>query len=212
MEFSEGLAVDVIYVSWDKAIRMCYELAVKILNSNEEFDAIVTISRGGLIPARIVSDVLGIDEFYTIRSKYWGVYGRVYEEPRVSIHEVIDVKDKKVLIIDEVVDTGDTMSKIVDIVYKLGAKEIKVGVLHYKARSKYIPDYYVEKIEKWAWIFYPWSMSETLYGLAVKDSHGDVLDRVRRIIEELGVEVDYLGYENLVRSIEIYRSRYGEPV
>ena len=189
---------------------MCYELATKILNSNEEFDSIITISRGGLIPARIVSDVLGIDDFYTIRSKYWGIYGRKYEEPRVYIHDVIDVNKKKVLIIDEVVDTGDTMSKIVDIVYKLGAKEVKVGVLHYKTRSRYIPDYYVEKIEKWVWIFYPWSMAETLYSLTIKENPGNILEHVSRIIKELGVEVNYMGHKNLMKSINNYKNKYEE--
>ncbi len=198
--------MEVMYVPWKKALRMCYRLGELVIDSGIEFEAIVTISRGGLIPARIVSDVLGIDEFYTIRSKYWGIGGRIAPEPIIKMYEGVNVKGKKVLVVDEVVDTGATMTKVVRILEGLGAKEIRTAVLHYKTTSSLIPDFYVEKVEKWVWIFYPWSLSETLYELSRTAGGGsnDLIKEAMRLIRELGMNDLLIEHEYLKRSLRMY--------
>ncbi len=194
----------VVYIPWSKAIRMCYKLAEKILKSEHGFDAVIAISRGGLIPARIVSDVLGIFELYTIRSRFWGIGETVASEPLINISEEVSVKGKDVLIVDEVVDTGATMSKIVKIVKKLGARKLKTATLHYKSRSILIPDYYVEKVDRWVWIFYPWSFSETLFSLAKMRSYKDIVRGASEIIKELGISEVMLDFESLKLSLKAY--------
>jgi len=198
--------VRVKYVPWGEALKLCYSLAGRILDSGASFDAIVTISRGGLVPARIISDVLGIEEMYVIRSRFWGVAGRVFEEPQVSIHEPLDVSGKDVLVVDEVVDTGLTMGKVVKLIRGMGARNVKSAVLHYKLTSSLRPDYYVEVVKEWVWIFYPWSFSETLYSLAKREG-GDVLESALRIALRVGAEVDMLGAEALKLSLMEYVRR-----
>ena len=194
------------YVPWGEALKLCYSLARKILDSGASFDAIVTISRGGLVPARIVSDVLGIEEMYVIRSRFWGIAGKVFDEPQVSIHEPLDVDGKDVLVVDEVVDTGLTMSKVMKLIKGMGARDVKSAVLHYKLTSSLKPDYYVEVVREWVWIFYPWSFSETLYSLAKREG-GDVLESALRIASRVGAEVDLLGDEALKLSLMEYLRR-----
>ncbi len=194
------------YVPWDEALKLCYSLAGKILDSGASFDAIVTISRGGLVPARIVSDVLGIEEMYVIRSRFWGIAGKVFDEPQVSIHEPLDVSGKDVLVVDEVVDTGLTMGKVMGIIKGMGARNVKSAVLHYKLTSSLRPDYYVEVVKEWVWIFYPWSFSETLYSLAKREG-GDVLESALRIASRIGAEVSMLGAETLKLSLMEYVRR-----
>jgi len=206
MPVDRVLDVEVVYVSWREALELCYKLAQKILESGVEFDAIVNISRGGVVPARIVSDVLGVDEFYTIRSKYWGVLGQLYSEPQVSFHEKIDVAGKRVLVVDEVVDTGSTLARVVDLVERLGAHTVKTAVLHYKARSRLVPDYYVVKLEKWAWILYPWSLAETLYGLAVKAGGGNPVEKALEIARAL--EIRDVDEELLKKSLVKYWEKH----
>jgi len=196
--------MDVIYISWDKAIKMCYKLAEKVLKSNQGFDVVVAISRGGLIPARIISDILGIDELYTIRSKFWGTGGTIASEPLVKVPQNIDVKNKDVLVVDEVVDTGATMTKTVKIIKNLGARKVKAATLHYKLRSKFIPDFYVEKVKKWVWIFYPWSFSETLFGLAKMRGYKDVIHGASEIIRELRIKEVLIDSESLKLSLKAY--------
>ncbi|OYT47435.1 MAG: xanthine phosphoribosyltransferase [Desulfurococcales archaeon ex4484_42] len=206
--------MNVIYIPWVKAIRMCYRLAEIVMDSGESFDAIVTISRGGLIPARIVSDVLGIEEFYTIRAKFWGTGGKLYEEPLINIHEVLKVKNKKVLVVDEVVDTGATMTKVVRLLNDLGATEVKTAVLHYKVTSSHVPNFYVEKVEKWAWILYPWTIAEALYSLAKQGdgiSKEDVIRNALELARRLGIdkESELISTDYLIKSLKLYMRRDG---
>jgi len=197
------LGLEVIYIPWSKAIELCYRLASMLLDAGEDPDVIVAVSRGGLIPARIVSDVLGVDELVVLRSKFWGVGGRMYSEPRIERHERLDLAGKSVLVVDEVTDTGATLSKVTRLVRDLGATVVKTAVLHYKATSSFTPDYYVEKLERWAWIFYPWSFSETLYGLA-RLRGGDVVTEAFNILKELGASELYLDPLKIKSSLERY--------
>lgn len=154
---------------------------MKVSESNYLPDVIVAVSRGGLVPARIVSDVMNVDGVHSIKASLWGVGGRISNE--VLIHGVeLPIKDKKVLIIDDVVDTGLTLIKIVSYVKSFGPIDVKTAVLHVKPSSKYLPDYYVSKLDEWLWVIYPWTSLEVLYsvlhkhyGCKVKDFDVDEL-------------------------------------
>lgn len=195
--------MEVIYIPWSRAIELCYRLATKVLDDNVRPDMVIAISRGGLVPARIVSDVLGVDQLYVVKSRLWGIGGKLYDQPRIEGAQAIEVDGKDVLIIDEVVDTGATMNKVVDIIKWNGAKSVKAGVLHYKSTSSFIPDYFVEKIERWAWIFYPWSFSETLYALASKEG-SDILQNAFRILKRVNATELYIDPLSITRSLERY--------
>jgi len=200
--------MEVIYIPWSKALRMCYKLAEMIMDSGEVFDVIVTISRGGLVPARIVSDVLGIDDLYAVSSRFWGIGGRVAPEPVIKACEDLDVQGRKALVVDEVVDTGSTMTKVVRLLENLGAVGIRTAALHYKTTSSLVPDYYVEKVEKWIWIFYPWSISETLYELSrSRSGNGYIIDEALKLAQELNVDSDVIDRAHLIKSLKLYLRR-----
>lgn len=88
------------------------------------------------------------------------------------------------MVVDEVVDTGTTMSRIVRLVSDLGALKIKTVVLHYKTSSSFTPDYYVERVERWVWIYYPWSFSETLFELSRQENENKILEKLSRYLED----------------------------
>ncbi len=197
--------MEIHYISWSKAIEYCYKLASLLLDAGESPEVIVAISRGGLIPARIVSDILGVDELVVVRSRFWGIGGRIHNEPVVESFKSHGFKDKKILVVDEVVDTGSTMSKIVRILYDYGAVEVKTAVLHYKSTSAFKPDYYVEKLDRWVWIFYPWSFSETLYSLA-KMRGENIVENAFTILREINASEIYLDPLRIKLSLERYNT------
>ncbi|RLG77542.1 MAG: phosphoribosyltransferase [Thermoprotei archaeon] len=185
--------VEVLYISWDKAIEMCYRLALDIASSGYKPDAIVAVLRGGVVPALIVSDVLGVDTFYAVRAKHWGIAEEVYKAPLVEQLPQGRLEGKKVLVVDEVADTGKTLNCVIEELRKLGALEVRSAVLHLKPSSIRIPDYYVEKLSRWTWIFYPWSLVETLYALAHRElgekaSKEELLKKVEELVDRLGVK------------------------
>jgi hypoxanthine phosphoribosyltransferase len=195
--------IEVMYLPWSKAIEHYYKLASILLDAGENPDTIIAISRGGLVPARVVSDILGVDDLVVLRSRFWGIGSKVLKEPEVRVHEKLDLGGKQVLVVDEVVDTGATMSKIVRIIKSLGVKSVKTAVLHYKSTSAYKPDFYVEKLEKWVWIFYPWSFSETLFGLA-KLRGGDIVESAFTILRDLRASELYMDPIRIKASLSRY--------
>ena len=50
---------------------MTARLAEQILKSKVEVDAIVGISRGGLLPARLMSDFLGVSQLEIVRAEFY---------------------------------------------------------------------------------------------------------------------------------------------
>lgn len=195
--------MEVEYISWSKAITLCYKLAEKILDSKYIPDVIIAVLRGGVVPALIISDYLGVEEFYTIRAKHWGIGFRKLDKPVIT-QIPRGLKSKKVLVVDEVVDTGLTLKNIVGILKNQNPRDIRTAVLHVKSTTQYLPDYYVEFIEKWKWIFYPWSVIETLYSLAQRDisTKDEVFARVRELIELLGVEEPKINM--ILKGIHLY--------
>lgn len=191
-------------LSWIEAIRMCYLLAEKIVNSGLVFDTIIAISRGGLVPARIISDVLGIDELYTLRSRLWGIGGMIYKEPVVQVYERMNLSGRKVLVVDEVVDTGATMVRVREIIERYDPAMIKTAVIHCKPTAKYTPDYYVEKLSEWVWILYPWSLFESLYGLAVKRGSNNILGAAHEIMIKNNIRLTAVQERLLEKSINMY--------
>ena len=185
--------VEVVYVSWRDVIELCYKLAIDIANSGYKPDVVVAVLRGGVVPALILSDVLGLEEFYAMRIKHWGIAKEVHTTPIIEQLPQKKLQGASVLVVDEVADTGKTLERAVAELKKLGAKEVRTAVLHLKTTSTFIPDYYAVKLERWVWIFYPWSLAETLFALAYRELKGvaekeAILKKIEELVDELEVE------------------------
>lgn len=161
--------VEVVYVSWSRALRLCYRLARRISSSGYRPDVIVAIMRGGTVPALVLSDMLNVDSFYALRVKHWGIAEEVYTVPVVEQLPQGRVEGMRVLIVDEVADTGKTLEVALRELRSLRPREVRTAVIHLKPTSVVVPDYYAEKLDKWVWIFYPWSLVETVVSLAYRE-------------------------------------------
>ena len=163
MTIVEVGGVKVRFISWAEGIALSETLARRVQNSGFKPDVIVAISRGGLVPARILSDVLEVDDVITVGVKYWGLAQRRAKRP--ALYHGVEpgvIRGRKTLVVDEVADTGHTLMLTRSLLDLIGAAEVKTAVVHVKTTSKYTPDYYAEKIEEWVWISYPWSRYEDL--------------------------------------------------
>ena len=82
---------------------MIKTVADKILRSNKRYDAILGITNGGIIPARLIARELDINHisFIRIRSK------KLHKEEMPSLFE-----NKKYLVIDDIYDTGNIFSLV----------------------------------------------------------------------------------------------------
>ncbi|HLD59380.1 MAG TPA: phosphoribosyltransferase [Candidatus Bilamarchaeaceae archaeon] len=148
--------MEFLKVSWIEVANMCESLIKKM---DFKPDILVGISRGGLIPVRIFSDLLDNHNVTIIKIEFYKTINQTSGFPKITQPLAVDVKGKKVLIVDDVSDTGRSLAVAKDHIQRSGAKEIKVATLHYKPHSTFKPDYFVGQTS--AWIVYPWEVHET---------------------------------------------------
>jgi hypoxanthine phosphoribosyltransferase len=96
-------------LSWKKFYKDCLLLAKKIADKKIKIDRIIAISRGGLIPARILSDFLQLPISNIVISSYHSL--KQLKEPEIIEVAKINLKNQIVLIVDEVSDTGKTFQR-----------------------------------------------------------------------------------------------------
>jgi hypoxanthine phosphoribosyltransferase len=156
---SGGVKMDFINVSPEDALLHARRIAEKIVESKYEPELIVAILRGGVVLARLLSDLLNIREIKVMRVIH---YDALESKKVAEIVEPINCRldGMKVLLVDDVADTGESLIVARDHLLERGASEVKIATMHYKPWSKLKPDYYSEETE--AWVVYFWEYAETV--------------------------------------------------
>ena len=155
-------------ISWDEAYRLSLELARAIKSSRYDPDLVIAIGRGGYVPARIVCDFLLHSLLTSIKIEHWDIAACKRPQASVRFPLAVDVRGRKILIVDDVTDTGDTLKAAIDYVKSEGAGQIKTAVMQHKTSSAIVPDYYADLISDWRWIIYPWAAYEDVLGFTEK--------------------------------------------
>jgi len=152
--------------TWNQIYSMMLNLAEKIDKSDFEPEIILGVSRGGWIPARVLSDLLCNPNLANAKAEFYSGIAETKGEPTLTQSVSMSVDGRKVLIVDEVVDSGKTLNLIKEHVTSQGAREVKTAAVYTKPWSIVIPDY-CEKETK-HWIVFPWEIKETLRKIILK--------------------------------------------
>lgn len=155
-------------ITWEDVYSLCHQLVGQLRKANFRIDVIVAIARGGYVPGRILSDMLGIHDLTSFKIEhYQGVFKQ--HEAYVKYPLNADINGRNVLLLDDVCDSGDTFTVGVEHIRHCGkVNEIRTAALHFKTVSKYIPDFYVETVSEWRWLIYPWAVNEDLSSMIAK--------------------------------------------
>lgn len=146
--------------TWNQIYDMLLDLANKIQGDGYKPDVIIGIARGGLVPARILSDFLETPELAIIQIEYYVSIAQTRQEPilKKSLHT--QITDKKALLVDDVSDTGKSLQLAKNHLQQQGAKEIKTATLYAKPQTITKPDYCEKQTSNW--IVFPWDAKETV--------------------------------------------------
>ncbi|MDD4556131.1 MAG: xanthine phosphoribosyltransferase [Alphaproteobacteria bacterium] len=140
--------MDKLYITWDDFHRDAKRLCDKIKKLGK-FDRIIAVSRGGLIPAGIISYEMDIRNVEAVSvSSYDGENLRDFDEIKISIS--VDNVDEKTLVIDDLADTGNTFKLLRSIFPKA-----KYVCVYAKDAGKPEADAYQEEMPN-KWIVFPW--------------------------------------------------------
>jgi xanthine phosphoribosyltransferase len=140
-------------VSWDQIHKDTRELARQLITKGQ-WDGIVAVTRGGLIPACIIARELNIRliETYCIAS-YRGEAGQDQGQAKTIKNTDIPNQGKNWLVIDDLVDSGKTFIEI----------QHSLPNAHYAcvyAKPQGIPTThsYVTEVPQDTWVYFPWDM------------------------------------------------------
>ncbi len=140
-------------VSWDQFHRDARALAWR-LNSFGPFTAMVTVTRGGLVPAAIVARELGIRVIETVCiESYDGEMrqGELRVLKSISEHVSALGDGKGVLVVDDLVDTGATAKLVREML-----PHAHFATVYAKPLGRPLVDTFITEVSQDTWIFFPW--------------------------------------------------------
>lgn len=159
-----------LYLTFDKICNDIKILGNNILYSDQKYDAILTISGGGLIPARLLRTQLNIPIYSVGMSFYIGEKKK--KQPVIfqwlREEEINFLKNKRILIVDELSDTMGTINFLLNNLINNGFKpeNLGVAVLYDKKKKKiWTPvidyfelgeNYFAAEIIEDKWVVFPW--------------------------------------------------------
>ncbi len=168
-----------LYISWKEVYSACLKIFSEIMRDQLKINCIIAISRGGMIPAAILANCLGVRKVIIVNVK---LYEEIGIKGRLEIDRSLDLENidaSTVLIVDDIVDTGETMEKVKEYVANY-VQKIYTAALFVKEWSRVKPDYYVYETTRW--VIFPWEIFEVVHKEGV-----DV-----NILRKIGVPEDIL--------------------
>ncbi len=160
----------------------------KVHTSGHPPYAVVGMSRGGWIPARLVADRLGVKRLLTLQTSHWGVTATRSGKAEITQALSGRVAGEAVLIVDDITDTGESLILASDYIRREGRpSHIETATLLHITHSKLVPTYYAEEIpsDRWVWVVFPWTYWEDLRTLAARAlPEGKDTDGVTRVLRE----------------------------
>src|SRR3712207_6120157 len=143
-------------VSWDQFHRDCRALAWRLASAGP-FEAIVCITRGGLVPAAIVARELDVRLIETVCVASYHDYKNqgelsVLKGISESVSSVGEGGDG-VLVVDDLTDTGKTAQIVRNMLPKA-----HFAAVYAKPAGRPAIDTFVTEVSQDTWIYFPWDM------------------------------------------------------
>lgn len=151
--------------NWHGIYNILLELARTIKQNQILPEIIVGVSRGGWLPARILSDLLDIPQLTSIRIEFYSEINQPNREPIITQPVPLPLHNKRVLLVDDITDSGKSL-QLAKIELGKTADKIYTLTLYHKPWSCLTPDFYF--IETSKWVIFPWEYHESVKTLATR--------------------------------------------
>ena len=136
------------YVSWEEFHRDTRKLASSLLPA-AQWEGIIAITRGGMIPAAIIARELGIRLIDTVCISSYDHT----EQRELTILKHAEGKGENMLLVDDLVDTGKTAAVVREL-FPLA----RFVTVYAKPAGKKLVDDYISEVDQDVWIHFPWDM------------------------------------------------------
>jgi xanthine phosphoribosyltransferase len=142
-------------VSWDMFHRDARALAWRLADAGP-FQAVVCITRGGLVPAAIVARELNLRIIETVCVTSYGAPGaqgrlELLKPPAERIVSIAGGEGRGVVIVDDLVDTGGTARIVRGLLPKA-----HFAAVYAKPLGRPLVDTFITEVSQDTWIHFPW--------------------------------------------------------
>jgi xanthine phosphoribosyltransferase len=145
-------------VSWDEFHRYSKTLGWQLAEKGVTWKGIIAVTRGGLVPACIVAQVLDVKLVDTVCISSYD-----YQNQRTA--RIIKPFDAGIeeggagwLVVDDLADTGNTAKIIRDML-----PQVHLATVYAKPKGLPFVDTFTTMLGQETWIHFPWELSNPLY-------------------------------------------------
>ena len=158
-------------VSWDQFHRDARALAWRLAGQGN-WQAIVCVTRGGLVPAAIVARELGIRVIETVSIASYHDYKEqgaleVLKPVSPEVMQAGGGEGRAVLVIDDLVDTGKTARIVREML-----PHAHFAAVYAKPKGRPLVDTFVTEVSQDTWIYFPWDMGYSFQPPIAQGSSG----------------------------------------
>lgn len=123
------------HISWDTIQSACMSIANQL--KGLKFDVVISLGRGGMIPARLVSEYMNIHDVRVIPCySYDGVNKQGELTIKDNAINFSDLEEKSVLLIDDVYTTGKTVNSLKKLFFdKVSTITITTATVYFNIQS-----------------------------------------------------------------------------
>jgi hypoxanthine phosphoribosyltransferase len=175
-----AVKLDYLRVSWSDVEKDCKKISDQVDGGGFSDYLLIGISRGGLVPLRIISDLINSVELLTLGVKFYEDLGITVDKPKIIFPVPEEfVTGENILLIDDISDTGESLIAAKKHLSNLGALDIVTATLLKKPHTRLTPDYYAQETD--SWVIFPWEINETLKKIIGKADNSETAeDELRR--------------------------------
>ena len=172
---------------WNYIYELCIQVADQIRRSKYKPNLLVAVSRGGWVPGRVLSDLLENPDIATIKVEHYVDIYKTRTKPEITQPLPIDVKGKKILLVDDIADSGKSLKLVKEHLLSQGAADVKICALYYKPWSIVAPDFSARVTD--AWIWFPHEIFETMRKVYLKLSkQGKTQKEIEKEFLHIGIK------------------------
>jgi uncharacterized protein len=153
---------DALRLSWEQLDALVERLAEEVmcLEPSSQPEAILAVSRGGLVPGAMLAYRMGQRDLLVAVAEHYDESGRRESATLIRMPPDEALRGRRILIVDEVWESGRTLQRVAEAAEAAGAA-VRSAVLHYKpsqSETTRTPDHYAETAE--GWVIYPYKGGE----------------------------------------------------
>lgn len=139
-------------VSWDMLHRDARRLAETVF-ARGPWKGVVTIPRGGLVPAGVVARELGLRRIETLAIASYDDQDQKAADILAKPPQAVAERGAGWLIVDDLVDSGQTAKLAREIL-----PEATIATVYAKPDGLAEVDIFVERIPQDSWVYFPWDL------------------------------------------------------